>query len=659
MMGTHTDITRTKESEQALHHAIAVAESATQVKSELLSTLSHEIRTPLAGIIGLAEKTLQETAADQLIASVEKIHRSANHLLHLLNDSLDYAKLESGRLQCHNRLFDLSALLTELFGLFEPLARRKSISLVADTKAASGLRVFSDELRLRQVLSNLLSNAIKFTEQGEVRLQVQIKPVSEGNAELHFSVRDTGIGIREEIQPRLFNPFEQGGADIGKYGGTGLGLMISQRLVSLLGSEQGIRLQSRPGEGACFSFTLQLPVTRMPVSAENQAQQPLFGRVLIVDDIEINREIARYQLEKLGLQADDLASGQQALDQLNRPESPGYDLVLLDLNMPGLSGADTVRQLKGQWPRLPVIALSASAPDELNMPDLQPLLDGYLQKPLAPDQLRRELSRWLTASAVVEPLSAQRLRKTGGNTPAAVSAPAMACTPAEPESVKGEWLDFAANQRLFAGNTGIFPQLLKDFQFELQQRYIPLLQNLQHCDSLDSEQLIKLHRDTHALKGTAGNLQARPLSEAARAVDDLLRRGERPSGQAVADFGRALQATREEITVYLRQVETDGDGAVSEGAVVQNTYSAQSDGAAADAAQNFADPRLLQQLLVAIQANEFVAPDILQQIAMGMPQDFESQWQQVVRYLDQLEFQAAADQLQSLMLQLQPQAESV
>ena len=363
---------------QQLQHARETAESATMAKTQFLANMSHELRTPLNAVLGFAELAEATAAVEHKQQYLVRIRAAGKILLSIINDILDFSKIEAGKLVLEQTEFSLRATLGQVEDLFSNQIAAKGLRyqrLLADDIAdwRSG-----DPLRLSQVLMNLLSNAIKFTEKGDIKLQISAQSAEQ----LLFSISDTGIGIDGATQAQLFQPFQQADNSVSrKYGGTGLGLTICQRLVSLMGSE--LQLTSQPGVGSTFSFSLLLPVAkRQQLAGSAASPEPEFSpglqnkqqsepqpepqprQILVVDDNYFNQNLLKLMLEKLGYLAHVQSSGQQALDWLEQHRPA---VILLDIEMPGLNGFATLKAIRQQAAlnKVPVIALTAHNSAEL------------------------------------------------------------------------------------------------------------------------------------------------------------------------------------------------------------------------------------------------------------------------------------------------------
>lgn len=384
-----------KLNQEVLNHAKArqQAEQASRAKSAFLATMSHEIRTPMNGVLGTARLLQDTTLTATQQHYVQVINRSGRSLLAILNDVLDYSKIEAGHLEIDQAHFDLYRLVRETHELMQSRAREKGITLTYHIDEDVTQYWQGDEIRIGQVLNNLVGNGIKFTEQGEVRIRIRLALDGQG---IRFAVEDSGIGIAEEEQATLFDAFTQADAGRRKLGGTGLGLAISRKLVQAMGGE--LQLASQLGQGSCFWFTLPLPVGE-PVETPALAVDDVpVANVLLVEDNEVNCLVAQGFLTSLGHQVTLAKSVQEAKLCFQQQR---FDIALLDIHLPDGNGVDLLRDLRQMEDSIhnaviPFIAVSAHVFNEEVAGYLAAGFDGYLPKPLVKEQLAAMLRRQLT-----------------------------------------------------------------------------------------------------------------------------------------------------------------------------------------------------------------------------------------------------------------------
>ncbi len=388
--------------EKELEEATQKAEAANHAKDDFIATISHEIRTPMNGVLGMLRVVRDTELSPEQRSYLKTASDSAESLLLLLNDVLDFSKIEAGRLELERAPFPPATVTKSVVDLLHARARDKGLNL--ELKLGENLPgvIIADSGRIRQILVNLIGNAIKFTEKGKVELAVNCVERSETKATLHFVVTDTGIGIDSAALSRLFKPFTQADSSMNRrYGGTGLGLVISMRLAQAMGGI--IQVQSNPGRGSKFQLVLPCPLPDASSAAANPTDAPKFvtpslsGRVLVVEDDSVNRQVIDLFLKKIGITCTFAEDGEAAITAATGQE---WDLVLMDCQLPGIDGLEATRQIRTQLgeKKLIIIALTANASTQVRENCLAAGMNDFLSKPVRFELLCGVLAKHLPAA---------------------------------------------------------------------------------------------------------------------------------------------------------------------------------------------------------------------------------------------------------------------
>ncbi len=391
------EISRQKLLEKELIKAKECAEAAAEAKAAFLANMSHELRTPMNAVIGMTSLLLEDQPTPEQRDSIEIISRSGEALLTLINKILDFSKMDMDKIELESQPFELQRCIEDSIDLLSGEAFNKDLSMAYTIDEDVPRIIMGDPTRLRQVLGNLLSNAVKFTDKGEVVVSVSSNPKGERH-EIHFAVKDTGIGIPQDLMYKLFKPFSQVDAsNICKYVGTGLGLSISKKLAETMGGR--IWAESEPGKGSTFHFTVLAQATdEESVMAEDLQTKPdpvlspsCNLRILLAEDDEVNQKVMLKMLRRLGCRADLAANGIEAIQAIERQP---YDVVLMDIKMPEMDGMEATKEIRrrrssGEKPR--IIALTAFALEGDRERCLEAGMDDYISKPIKIADLKRPL----------------------------------------------------------------------------------------------------------------------------------------------------------------------------------------------------------------------------------------------------------------------------
>jgi signal transduction histidine kinase/CheY-like chemotaxis protein len=480
--------------------AAKLAEQASRTKSQFLANVSHEIRTPLNSMIGMSEILCQHAANETDRKQAARILRESENLLVLVNDLLDHAKIESGRMELSPHANDLHQLLDVVMETNRPQAIAKGLHFTLRRGEQVPQFVMVDALRLRQILLNLVVNAIKFTEKGGVQLRVETIVADVAKPTLKFAVRDTGIGIPQEQQSEIWGSFRQvDGSTTRKYGGTGLGTTISRELVELMGGE--IALESSPGKGSTFWFTVALPICVSLDACEEGGESPVGGlgagrSVLVVEDYPPNQEVARYYLESMGVVVTIASSGEEALALCQTGQ---FDLILMDIQMPGMDGYETTEALRGAGVETTILAMTANADDESRVKCLESGMADVVTKPIRRDAFCAVLARQLAVASSAE----------GGRE-----------GPQKAVEESGAILDVDKALREFGNNKQVFKMVADQFRKQLQEQIARM------AAAGEERDFETLRRDAHKIAGGAGSLCATVLEKKSRDLERVAAKGQ-------------------------------------------------------------------------------------------------------------------------------------
>lgn len=489
---------------EGLKEAKNIAEEAAKAKADFLANMSHEIRTPMNAIMGmiyLIQKTdLNEKQKDY----TSKIQASSEHLLGIINDILDFSKIEAGKCEIEKIDFKLDQVLNNLAALISEKCSSKGIKLIFDVDSGVPNNLRGDPLRIGQVLINYTNNAIKFTEHGEIIVRIKKEKEFENNCIIRFEVKDTGIGMTEEQKNKLFQPFQQADTSTTrKYGGTGLGLVISKQLAVLMDGEVGV--QSELGKGSTFWFNAKLVVNSLVEenkelrnTAEEKPNVMQGKRILLVEDNELNQQVAMEILQDRGLAIDIAENGKAAINKIN--EKP-YDIILMDMQMPVMDGVEAAKKIRGnpKYELIPIIAMTANAMATDRERCLKAGMNDHITKPIDPEKLFDIIFKWLPdknikVQAPIEKSSYDDLK---------INVPG---------------LDSKLGLRRILGKKEVYINILRKYVLNEKDVFINIEKLLLEGDWCSAERL------AHTLKGLSGSIGATEIQAKAAEMETEIRK---------------------------------------------------------------------------------------------------------------------------------------
>ncbi len=546
--GMIEDITQKKKAEE-LKIAKDAAEATSRAKSVFLANMSHEIRTPINGIMGLTGLALKTDLTAKQQDYLEKIGSTTHDLLAIINDILDFSKIEAGELNMDHVVFALDDVWVSLSDIFAKKCAEKELEFRFSVEDDVPAGLVGDPLRVRQILINLTGNAVKFTQRGEIAIRVALAMKKRDRVMLKFSVRDTGIGIEQKNLAKIFTPFSQGEPFITrKYGGTGLGLSICKQLVEMMGGE--IWVESKPGHGACFTFTAGFGLQSREQETEIVRPERILSkiinkgglkgvRVLLVEDNSINSQIAAEILESQGMKVINAENGLEAVKIFSSPTDNGllrFDAVLMDVQMPVMNGFEATRRIrqreskdlrpKGlkELPRIPIIAMTAHAMKGDREKCIESGMDDYITKPIDPDRLFATMGKWISPGTDIIHLAEgedKAVENRGAGVKDDDTDSGLLDIFAE-NSLPG--INIAKGMQRLQGNKKLYVKLLHEFVLN----HLNDIKKIRKA--LEEEDIQLAQRQVHTFKGVVKSMAADDLSAMAEDLEVAICQGKTLKG---------------------------------------------------------------------------------------------------------------------------------
>ena len=543
-----------------LKEAKEAAESANRMKSQFLANMSHEIRTPMNAIMGMSYLCLEEKLPEKIRHYIETVHKSANSLLTIINDILDMSKIEAGKVELEHTDFNLNDIVKSLAEMFSIISIGKNLKFSTDIPKEIPVFLNGDSGRLKQILINLMNNAVKFTKEGEVRLTVSLIKKHDGKIKLQFSVHDAGIGISEENRIKLFQPFSQiDGSATRKFGGTGLGLVISKHLVELMGGE--IWVESETNKGSEFSFTAVLR-RGIEVVQKIDLQTGVFSslknkKILLVEDNEINHELIKEVLKKTEVNIDIANNGKEALDLLAADK---YDLVFMDIQMPIMDGHEATIEIRknSAYTDMPIIAMTANAMQSDVRKCLESGMSDHIAKPIQPEILYEKLYKWLNVDIYQKCEGSKEVQSAECRV----------------KNNQGKYSDLADDfdtdilfEKIYR-NENLFIKLLTDY-YEKYKEY-----DTKISESIKSNDFKQARFLTHSVSGVSGSIGAKNVYKTAGELEGALIKEDIHSiNEILPRFTDALRKTMAALEKTLAAIETIPDNTAADDSEPVKDYS--------------------------------------------------------------------------------------